>query len=53
MRVEEERLLGEGYRRVPAITPDEELEPMQYKWEEPAPITSLFKQTVTLTWCRK
>ncbi len=50
MRVEEERLLREGYVRVAPLTPDGELLPMQYKWQEPAPITSLFKRTVVLTW---
>ena len=50
MRVEEERLLREGFERVPPLTPDAQLKAMQYKWHEPAPITSLFKQTVVLSW---
>lgn len=33
MRVQEERLLREGYVRVPAITPDDELLAKQYKWQ--------------------
>lgn len=50
MRSQEERLLAQGYERVPAITPDEELMPGQYKWNESPPISSLFNTEVVLTW---
>jgi hypothetical protein len=50
MRLEEERLLIKGYTRVPAITPDDELLDGEYKWDEPPPISSLFKAEVVLTW---
>ena len=50
MRVEEERLLKEGYTSVPAITPDDELLDGEYKWAEPPKISSLFKTEVILTW---
>ena len=51
MRVQEERLLREGYVRVPAITPDDELLAKQYKWQEASPpISPLFKTTIALTW---
>ena len=51
MREQEQRLLSEGYERVPAVKPDNELLEMQYKWqEEAAPISSLFQKTVALTW---
>ena len=51
MRVQEERLLREGYVRVPAITPDDQLLAMQYKWEESSPpISPLFKTLIALTW---
>jgi len=54
MRAREERLLREGYVRVPAITPDNELLEMQYKWQEASsPISPLFKMTIALTWRRK
>ena len=54
MRVQEERLLREGYVRVPAITPDDELLQMQYKWQESSPpISPLFKTVIALTWRRK
>ena len=51
MRVQEEGLLREGYVRVPAITPDDELLAKQYKWQEASPpISPLFKTTIALTW---
>jgi hypothetical protein len=54
MRVQEERLLREGYVRVPAITPDDELLEKQYKWQEASPpISPLFNTTIALTWRRK
>jgi hypothetical protein len=54
MRAHEERLLQEGYVRVPAITPDVELLAFQYKWQESSPpISPLSNTTITLTWRKK
>jgi hypothetical protein len=48
MRAHEERLLQEGYVRVPAITPDVEL----LAFPSP-PISPLSNTTITLTWRKK
>lgn len=54
MRAQEQRLLSEGYERVPALKADSELSEMQYKWqEETAPVSSLFESRVALTWRKK